>query len=254
MALDRCGWRQPFSAALTVFAHAVAVQVEAVGIVDEAVEDGVGVGRVADDGVPVLDGQLAGDDGRSPAVAFFEDFQKVVAGLGVERLEPPIVQDQELDIAQRAADASIPAIAARERQLAEQFGDALVEDGAVVAAGLWPSAQAKPTLSDAGRTADDQVVVHVDPVAGDELLEERAIEAARGAVVDVLDQRLLAQLGMAQPGGEFFVVPVGHLPVEQEGQPFRVGERRRLAEVSVSMNAFAMPNSPSWLSWSRWDG
>jgi hypothetical protein len=58
------------------------------GVVDEAVENGVGIGRVADDGVPVFDGELAGDDGGSAAVAFLEDFEKVVAGLGVEGLEP----------------------------------------------------------------------------------------------------------------------------------------------------------------------
>ncbi len=86
----------------------------------------------------------------------------------------------------------------------------------------------KPTLSDAGRTANDQIVVHADPIADHELLEELAIEAARGAVIDVLDQRLLAQPGIAEPGGEFLVVPVGHFPVEQESQPFRMGECRGL--------------------------
>ena len=30
---------------------------------DEAVENGVGIGRVADHGVPILDGELAGYDG-----------------------------------------------------------------------------------------------------------------------------------------------------------------------------------------------
>jgi hypothetical protein len=34
-----------------------------VGVVDETVEDGVGVGGVADEGVEVGDGDLAGDEG-----------------------------------------------------------------------------------------------------------------------------------------------------------------------------------------------
>jgi hypothetical protein len=34
-------------------------------------------------------------------------------GLGVQRLQPPIVQDQELNIAERAADAGVPAITPR---------------------------------------------------------------------------------------------------------------------------------------------
>ena len=44
-------------------AHAFPFQDEAVGVVDEAVEDGVGQRRIADDVVPVFDRNLAGDDG-----------------------------------------------------------------------------------------------------------------------------------------------------------------------------------------------
>ena len=46
--------------------------------------------------VPVGDRELAGDDGRPPAVSIFEDFQQIVAGLGVERLKAPVVEDQQL--------------------------------------------------------------------------------------------------------------------------------------------------------------
>ena len=35
------------------------------GVVDEAVEDSVGVGRIADDVVPATDGNLRGDERRA---------------------------------------------------------------------------------------------------------------------------------------------------------------------------------------------
>jgi hypothetical protein len=38
-------------------------------VVDEAVENGVGIGRIADHGVPALDRELAGDDGGVPPLA-----------------------------------------------------------------------------------------------------------------------------------------------------------------------------------------
>jgi hypothetical protein len=56
-----------------------------VGIVDEAVEDGVGVGGIADEFVPLVDRQLAGDEDGAAAIAGFEDFEKIVAGGGIER-------------------------------------------------------------------------------------------------------------------------------------------------------------------------
>ena len=80
---------------------------------DQAVEDGIGQGRVADGGMPVRHGQLAGDDGRSSAVAFLEDLQEIVPGLGVERFEAPIIQNEQLDAAEGTGDADVAAVAAR---------------------------------------------------------------------------------------------------------------------------------------------
>jgi hypothetical protein len=69
---------------------------EPVGVVNEAVEDGVGEGRIADDLAPLLDRNLAGDDRRSTLMAVFEDFEEIALfGLG-ERRQAPVVQDQEL--------------------------------------------------------------------------------------------------------------------------------------------------------------
>ena len=85
------------SAGLTGSSQALAVEIDPVGVMDQAVEDGVGVGGVADQRVPLIDGKLAGDDGGAVAVAILEDLQEVVAGRGVERLEAPVVEDEEID-------------------------------------------------------------------------------------------------------------------------------------------------------------
>ena len=88
-------------------------------VVHDAIEDGVGVGWIADQIVPFVDGDLTGDDGGSPAVAFFEDFEKVVACCGVERFESPIVEDEQLHAAERPQDAGIAAIAAGEGEIGD---------------------------------------------------------------------------------------------------------------------------------------
>ena len=106
------------------------------GIVDQAIEYGVSIGRIADDLVPDRYRQLAGDDRRTPAVALFEDFEQVVAGVGIERLKSPVVEDQQLDAAELGQDLGMTAIAARQRQAREQLGHALVKHRAVITAGL----------------------------------------------------------------------------------------------------------------------
>ena len=70
-----------------------------------AVEDGVGQGWVAGGLVPVLDGQLAGDNCGGAAVAVFEDFQEVTAFRGCEDGEAPIVDDQSFRAGDGFADA-----------------------------------------------------------------------------------------------------------------------------------------------------
>jgi hypothetical protein len=67
------------------------------GVVHKAVEDGVGVSRVADERVPFVHGDLAGEDRRAAAVTFLEDFVEVTTGSGIERFEAPIIEDEELD-------------------------------------------------------------------------------------------------------------------------------------------------------------
>ena len=46
------------------------------GIVDDAIEDGIGDGRLTDHVVPLGDGDLGGDQRRFTPVALFEDFRR----------------------------------------------------------------------------------------------------------------------------------------------------------------------------------
>jgi hypothetical protein len=54
----------------------------------------------------------------------------------------------------------------------------------------------------------------IDPGTLGELLEQRAVEAARGAVIGVLDGGLMAQPGIAQAGMQPPVTSVAGLLVE----------------------------------------
>jgi hypothetical protein len=103
--------------------------------VDDAIENGVGVGGITDQLVPFVDGDLADDDGRSAAVAFFEDFE-VVTGCGIERRKTPIIENEQLHTTERSQKMGITAIAAGAREIGEQLGNALIENRAIVATGF----------------------------------------------------------------------------------------------------------------------
>ncbi len=72
-------------------AQALSGQFDAIGVVDDAVEDGVGEGGNADQIVPAGDGNLAGDDERAFVVAVLDDLQQIARLAGAERLRSPII-------------------------------------------------------------------------------------------------------------------------------------------------------------------
>ena len=100
---------------------------------DDAVEDSVGEGGIADHIVPAVDWELTGDQGGAAAIAFFGDLEQVMTLFGTEGFEAPVVEGEELDAAERAHQARIAAVAAGHREIGEQARDALVEHGSIVA-------------------------------------------------------------------------------------------------------------------------
>lgn len=65
----------------------------------------------------------------------------------------------------------------------------------------------------------------IDPAACGEFLEQRAIETARGAVVDILDRSLMAQPGIAQASEQAPIAAIADLLIEQQAEPFGMGQR-----------------------------
>src|SRR5260370_23744092 len=225
-------------------AQRIALEFEAMGVVDDAVEDGVGDGRLAGGLVPSVDRDLAGGEGCAAAVALLDDLQEIAALVGPERFEPPVVEDEQPHLAEPLHQPWIATVAAGECEVGEQLGHALIENGSVVATGFVAECAGEPGFADACRAFDDEVLWGVDPVAGDEPLEQCSIEAARGAVVDVLDGGALAEPGVAQPGGELPVGSLGGLAVEQQGEPLGVAEAGGAGLSCSSLKARAMPPRP----------
>ena len=105
------------------------------GIVDEAVEDGVGEGRVTEAGVPVIDGHLGGDQGSAVAVAVVEDLQDITGLGGGEGITEPVVEDEQVDTTQGIQQLGVGAVGVGERGGVDQTGEALVAHGEAVATG-----------------------------------------------------------------------------------------------------------------------
>jgi hypothetical protein len=181
-------------------AQGLAAEGEAVGGVHEAVEDGIGDCGIDDHLVPVIDGELAGYDRGAAAVAIVDDFEQVAALLGGQRCQPPIVEDQKLDTGEALEEAYVPSIAACQRKCVEQARYAIVEYRSIVAACFVSERASEPTLAGTGFAGDQEILSPPDPVAGCELGKQRLVETARRLGIEILDSRVLPEVGKFEPG------------------------------------------------------
>ena len=90
--------------------------------------------------------------------------------------------------------------------------------------------------------------MRIDPFAGSKLVEQGAIEAARGTVIDVLDDGMVAQSGIAQPRCETFVAAMGDLAIDEQAEPIGMGEGYAFAGGFEFGKGLGMPESPSLAS------
>ena len=87
---------------------------------DDAIEDGVGESRIADDVVPGIDRQLGGDERRAAAIPVVDDLHQVAPLMGRETIGAPVVEDQEIGLDQGAEQHGEATIAVRELEIGEQ--------------------------------------------------------------------------------------------------------------------------------------
>src|SRR5262252_6152473 len=107
------------------FAQGLALQLKPVRAVDEAVEHRVGNGGIADVSMPVVDWQLAGDDGGSAAVPIVDDFQQIASLLCGERCQSPVIENEHLHARQALEHAGIASVTTSEAEPFEHAWHAL---------------------------------------------------------------------------------------------------------------------------------
>lgn len=198
-------------------ANAFSLEVEAMCAMDEPVQHGIGDGGIADVLMPMIDGYLAGDDGRGPVVPIIDDFHQVTTLFGGQRGDRPVVQDQELDAGEVLEHSGVTAVTAGDAEPLQQPGHALIEHGPIIAAGAVAESTGQPGFPRAGLPGDEQILVAFDPFTARQFLEQSAIGTAGGAVIDILGCRLLAEACEAKPGCQTFAVSLEGLALDQHG-------------------------------------
>ncbi len=190
------------------------------GVVEDAVEDGVGDRLIGEVLVPLLGRQLAGHDRRSLAVAVLEDLEQVTAFLVAGRAEAPVVDHEHVDARELDEQTDVTAVGARESKLVEKARGTTIDGAESATTRLLRERARDVRLADARRAGDDHVLVLVHPATGCELAHDGLVELAFGRVVDVLDARLAEpQLGLLEQASEPLILASEVLGVYEQAEP-----------------------------------
>ena len=77
-----------------------------------------------------------------------------MTGGGVERLQSPVVQNKQIGAAERPQNARMAPVAARQGEIFEELGRAMIKHRSIVAAGFLADGASQPALPDPGQAND----------------------------------------------------------------------------------------------------
>jgi hypothetical protein len=103
---------------------------------NDAIEDRVGHGGIAQVFMPAIARELTRDDRGPCPIAIVEDLQQVLALTVFEPHESPIIEDQHIDPGKPRQDGRVRAVAVGERQFRKEARNAPVDDAMPLTAGL----------------------------------------------------------------------------------------------------------------------
>jgi len=190
-----------------------------VGAVHKSIEDGVSDGRIIEPGVPVVDRQLAGDEGGFAAAAVVDDFEQIVPRRLIKRGHAPVVKDQYIDASQLHEQAAEAAVGMRDAKRLRQARHALVKHWKALATGLLSECAGQPRFADTGRAGEQDALALADPVAARQVCDETFVDAAATAVTDVFEASAgMLELGCSQQPLQSPAITPAAFAVDQQAE------------------------------------
>jgi hypothetical protein len=188
-------------------------------------------------------GSGPGDDGGAGQVALVEDLPQVAPTLVIEQGQSPVIEDQDVDLGELGHELGIATIAAGKGECFKQAWQALVQGGVALAAAGVGQRAGQVGLAHAGRPGDRDVFMAADPFTAQQAPQQRLVQSARMAVIDVLGDGRLLELGPAQPAGGEPVLAFGALPVEQEAEALLAGQGLDVGRPGSKNSAGSSPSA-----------
>jgi hypothetical protein len=135
-----------------VTAHRLALELDAIRVVDKAIQDRIGGCRIPNLKMPAVLRDLRCHDRRAAIVAVVDPLHQITALVGAQLDHRPIVEDQQPGASQGLQQPRLAAMQPGNRQLVEPPREPFVEHRDAVAGGLIAQSTGNPAFADPART------------------------------------------------------------------------------------------------------
>ena len=179
--------RRGLTPAALVEPVALAIHLEDVDVVGEAVEESAGKPLGAEHLGPFVEGQIGGDQGRAPLVSLAEHLeQELGAGLG-QRHEAEFVDDQKLVGGELLLEPQQLLVIAGLDEFVDQCGGGDEADREALLAGRQAETEGDVGLAGAAVAERDEVLAALDVLAAGQLQDQRLVERGDDLEVEAIE-------------------------------------------------------------------
>ena len=173
------------------------------GVVDESVDGGDGHGFVLEEGFPLAEGLIAGDDNGSSFVAFRDEFKKDVGFVVVFAGVADVVEDEAVEAVEFGEGCGEGEVAFGGLELLEKFGDAVAADTVAGGDEFSSDAGSKVGFADAVGSENEEDVAVGDPVAAaGEFADAGFGDAWHEVEIKVVETFAVGEVGFLQVAGD----------------------------------------------------
>ena len=134
------------SAAL--FAHRFAFKLDAVGVMDQAVEDAIGNGGITDLLMPMGDRCLRGKDQRAALITVVADFEEITALAVFEWSHSKVIEQEDVGPGESQQHPADAAVYVGNRQFSKQLRRSFMQHGETVPASFLRQSAGQPAFAD----------------------------------------------------------------------------------------------------------
>lgn len=206
----------PVLAGSLPFSVALPLHDDLIGVVRESVDSTLGKDRVVKEGYPLVNGPVAGENGRGTAMALKDDFVEVAGLTGVETAKREVIDDKDVRSKQAPQYLLGGVVGARVVEELEEVIGTQEEDVVVGPTRGMTEGGGQESLPHSDGSEEDHILLTFDEAQGEEIADAVPVEGDGSVPVEALEGLFFLKSSAAQTHSQVLLVSAIDLVLQDE--------------------------------------